>query len=79
MAIPTAVNGQITDAVTQANVKVLGDAPAQAMGSLYQSISSSMGLSSQNAIANQQNVNTIANAAATQCVSSLLDGSNTKS
>ncbi|MAZ34213.1 MAG: RebB like protein, partial [Thalassospira sp.] len=27
MAIPTPVNGQITDAVTQANVKVLGDAP----------------------------------------------------
>ena len=27
MAIPTAVNGQITDAVTQTNVKVLGDAP----------------------------------------------------
>ena len=26
MAIPTPVNGMITDAVTQANVKVLGDA-----------------------------------------------------
>jgi hypothetical protein len=31
MAIPAPVNGQITDAVTQANVKVLGDAPAMAM------------------------------------------------
>ena len=27
MAFPTAVNDQITDSVTQANVKVLGDAP----------------------------------------------------
>ena len=36
MADNTPVNGMITDAVTQANVKVLGDAPAMAMGSLYQ-------------------------------------------
>ena len=36
MAFPTSVNNQITDAVTQANVKVLGDAPAIAMGNLYQ-------------------------------------------
>jgi len=34
-AFPTAVNSQITDAVTQANVKVIGDAPAGAMGSLF--------------------------------------------
>lgn len=36
MAFPTAVNSQITDSVTQANVKVLGDAPAVAMGNLFQ-------------------------------------------
>ena len=36
MAFPTAVNDQITDSVTQANTKVLGDAPAIAMGNLYQ-------------------------------------------
>ena len=35
-AFPTTVNGQITDAVTHANTKVLGDAPAMAMGNLYQ-------------------------------------------
>ena len=28
MAFPTAVNSQITDSVSQANTKVLGDAPA---------------------------------------------------
>ena len=38
MAFPTAVNSQITDAVTQANVKVLADAPAMAMGAIYQSL-----------------------------------------
>jgi Killing trait len=36
MAFPTSVNDQITDAVTQTNVKVLGDAPAVGMGMLYQ-------------------------------------------
>ena len=36
MAQPTEVNTQITDAVTQTNVKVLEEAPAQAMGEIYQ-------------------------------------------
>ncbi|WP_204334085.1 RebB family R body protein, partial [Klebsiella pneumoniae] len=36
MAFPTAVNDQITDSVTQANVQVLGASPAIAMGNLYQ-------------------------------------------
>lgn len=36
MALPTPVNGQITDAVTQANLSVLGKAPAMAMGTIYQ-------------------------------------------
>ena len=44
MADNTPVNGMITDAVTQANVKVLGDAPAMAMGSLYQSLAHSHGI-----------------------------------
>ena len=38
MAYVTAVNAQITDAVTQTNVKVIGDAPAMAMGTIYQSL-----------------------------------------
>jgi len=36
MAYPTAVNDQITDAVTQTNVKVTGESPAQAMADIYQ-------------------------------------------
>ncbi|MBO6804758.1 MAG: RebB family R body protein, partial [Thalassospira sp.] len=35
MADNTPVNSQITDAVTQNNVKVLGEAPAHAMGLVY--------------------------------------------
>ena len=66
MADPTLVNGQITDAVTQANVKVLADAPAQALGNLYQVAGHSTGLGIQNATANQQNMNTIDTGVTTQ-------------
>lgn len=38
MADGTPVNSQITDAVTQANVKVLGEAPAQSMALIYQTM-----------------------------------------
>ncbi len=72
MAFPTAVNNQITDAVTQANVKVLGDAPAQAIAALYQSTASAAGLAAQNAVANQQNGNDLSAAVTTKCVNALL-------
>ena len=72
MAFPTAVNDQITDAVTQSNVKVVGDAPAQAMGSLYQSMAQSAGLAAQNAVSHQQQTNILANATTTKCVNALL-------
>jgi hypothetical protein len=49
MAFPTAVNSQITDAVTQANVKVLGDAPAVAMGNLYQATAQALANAAHNA------------------------------
>ncbi|ACI99390.1 MULTISPECIES: RebB family R body protein [Rhodospirillales] len=71
MADPTLVNGQITDAVTQANVKVLGDAPAQAIASVYQVMAQTVGLSMQNAVANQQNMSTIDTAVTTQGVNLL--------
>lgn len=68
MAFPTAVNDQITDAVTQANVKVLGEAPAMAMGSIYQSMAHSTGILYQNAVSAQQQQNTLAQAASNQGV-----------
>lgn len=42
MAMPTPVNGMITDAVTQSSVAVLGVAPAQAMGNVYQTAAHSL-------------------------------------
>jgi len=68
MALPTPVNGQITDAVTQANVKVLGDAPAMAMGALYQSMSHSTGILYENAVSSQQQLAIASQAATNQGV-----------
>lgn len=71
MADPTLVNGQITDAVTQTNVKVLAEAPAMAMATVYQTMAQAIGLSMQNAVANQQTMNTLSVAVLTKCVSQL--------
>jgi len=72
MAFPTSVNSQITDAVTQANVKVLADAPAMAMGSLYQTLAQAIGMAAQNATTNQQAANQVSQAVVTRCVESIL-------
>ncbi|TNE62642.1 MAG: RebB like protein [Alphaproteobacteria bacterium] len=68
MAIPTPVNGQITDSVTQANVKVLGDAPAMAMGAIYQSLAHSTGILYENAVSAQQQLAIAAQASTNQGV-----------
>jgi len=68
MAFPTAVNSQITDAITQSNVKVVAESPAMAMGNLYQSLAHSTGILFENAVAAQQQQNTLAQAAANQGV-----------
>lgn len=72
MAYPTPINSQITDSITQSNVQVLGSSPAEAMGMLFQAVSSSLALAMQNAVANQQQVNTISSAASTKCINRLL-------
>ncbi|MCQ4140793.1 RebB family R body protein [Chryseobacterium sp. EO14] len=64
----TKVNDQITDAVTQANVKVLGEAPAMAMGNVYQAMAHSTGILFQNAVSAQNQQNILAQAATTQGV-----------
>jgi hypothetical protein len=63
MAYNTDVNSQITDAVTQANVNVLAQAPAVALGSLFQSMAHSSGVLFQNAVSAQQQQNTLSQAA----------------
>ena len=57
MADELKVNEQITDAVTQTNLQVLGESPAQALGSLYQMAAHANGMALQNSVSNQQNLN----------------------
>jgi len=68
MAIPTPVNGQITDAVTQTNVKVMADGPAMAMGTIYQSVAHSTGILYENATSSQQQLAIAGQAATNQGV-----------
>lgn len=63
MAFPTAVNSQITDAVTQSNVTVLGNAPATAAGFLQQATAQAMANAAHNATFAQQQSNILAQAA----------------
>ena len=71
MAYPTAVNSQITDAVTQANLKVLGDAPAVALGNLYVATSQALSNAAHNATTGQQQTGLTGQAATVQGVSTL--------
>jgi hypothetical protein len=54
MAFPTSVNSQITDSVSQANVQVLGVAPAVALGHLFQATAQALSNAAQNATMAQQ-------------------------
>jgi hypothetical protein len=71
MADNTAVNSQITDSVTQVNTKVLGDAPAIAMGNLYQATAQALALAALNATNAQQQSNMTAQASTTMGVTTL--------
>jgi len=68
MAIPTPVNGQITDAVTQGGVGVLASAPAMAMSTIYQSSAHSISILYQNAVQAQKMASISAQAATNQGV-----------
>ena len=73
MATDTAVNSQITDAVTQTNVKVLGEAPAQAMALVYQTMAHSISLAMQNAMQAQGGLQQISNAVTSSAVKMILE------
>jgi hypothetical protein len=70
--MPDVVNEQITDAITQTNVKVLGEAPAIAVGSLYQTIGNSVAMAAANAVYAQQQANVTYQASSTMAVAKLL-------
>ena len=71
MAFPTSVNDQITDSITQANTKVLGDAPAIAMGNLYQATAQALANAAHNATNAQQQSYVTGQAATTMGVATL--------
>lgn len=72
MADNTPVNSQITDAVTQNNVKVVAEAPAQAMGLVYQTMAHSISLSMQNAQQAQGGLQQIGNAVTSSAITMIL-------
>jgi hypothetical protein len=63
MAETGLVNTQITDAVTQANVKVVAEAPSMAMATVYQMLGQAVGLTMQNASAAQNQMQSVSTAA----------------
>jgi hypothetical protein len=71
MAYPTAVNDQITDSVSEVNTKVLGDAPAMAMGNVFIATSQALSNAAHNATTSQQQTGLTSQAAMTQGVSTL--------
>jgi hypothetical protein len=62
----------ITDSITQANTKVLGDAPAVATGNLFIATSQALSNAAHNATGNQQNSYVTMLAATSQGVSTML-------
>jgi hypothetical protein len=68
----TSVNPQITGAITQTNVSVVGVAPAMAIGSLYQTIGNSVAMAAANAVYAQQQADVTYQATSTIGVSKLL-------
>ncbi len=73
MAQETAVNAQITDAVTQSNVKVLAEAPAQAMALVYQTAAHSLALAMENAQQAQGGLQQIGNAVTSSAVTMIMN------
>jgi hypothetical protein len=57
------VNPQITDAVTQTNVKVVGEAPAEALALSSQTLAHAMGLAMENAAQTQGGMQQVNNTA----------------
>ena len=77
MAQETAVNSQVTDAITQTNVKVLGEAPAQSMALIYQTTAHSISLAMENAQQAQGGLQQIGIAVTSSAVTMILNAAKT--
>jgi hypothetical protein len=73
MVAETPVNSQITDAITQANVKVLGEAPAQSMALIYQTMAHSISLAMENAQQAQGGLQQIGNAVTSSAITMIMN------
>lgn len=60
------VNAGIVDAVTSTNVKVVAEAPAMAMGTLYQALAHSTGILFENSVTGSRNADLVGLAATNQ-------------
>ncbi|HEY2068063.1 MAG TPA: RebB family R body protein [Rhizomicrobium sp.] len=78
MADNTLVNGQVTDAVTQTNVKVVAEAPAQSMALIYQTMAHSISLAMENAQQAQGGLQQIGNAVTSSAVTMILNAGGSK-
>lgn len=76
MVDQTSVNSQITDAVTQTNVKVVAEAPAQSMAMVYQTMAHSISLAMENAMQAQGGLQQIGNAVTSSGVRMIFDAAN---
>ncbi|UTX50885.1 RebB family R body protein [Chryseobacterium sp. MA9] len=65
------VNEQITDAVTQSNVKVVAESPAVALSNVYQTAAHSTGIMFENAVSTQNQQNIVNQAATTQGIAQI--------
>ncbi|KFF19197.1 RebB family R body protein [Chryseobacterium sp. JM1] len=65
------VNEQITDAVTQSNVKVVSESPAMALSNVYQTAAHSTGIMFENAVNTQNQQNIVTQAATTQGIAQI--------
>jgi hypothetical protein len=74
MAYPTPDNGPVIDAGTQPSSQGLGDAPAEALGTVYQALAQSVGNEVQNALNSQQQPSVINTAATAAAVRLLIEG-----
>ena len=72
MADPQQVNPQITDAVTQTNVKIVGESPWEALGVAYQALAHSTSLSMENAMQTQGGMQQVGNSATSVICTMLL-------
>ncbi len=73
MADGVLVNSQITDAVTQTNVKVVGESPATAVALATQVMAQSVGLAMENATQTQGGMQQVNNAATAALIAMIIE------